>query len=150
MWYTVNDSTVCFHELGKAGTWKRIFARANVQSTRRTQWRTNNNTSTSYMQVPLNRTLLRMSPSWHSPFNGPSLVKSLYGISCDIYLFIYLLILCFLEVENCSTRQKTEISTRKTADCTGQQLFYTRLLNSLRCMHFFGNVIVNVHKKKIG
>ena len=146
MWYTFNDSTVCFRKLGKAGAWNRISVHAKVrstrqiaceqallwvgggrgkeekacndvsgifisaskksmqnadwwilslvltsllfaclvltiqkwwkaeflfysQATRRTEWRTNNNTSTSYLQIGLNLTLLRMSPSWHSPFN---------------------------------------------------------------------------------
>ena len=42
--------------------WKAEFVFYS-QATRRTQWRTSNNTSTSYMQIGLNRTLLRMSPT---------------------------------------------------------------------------------------
>ena len=33
------------------------------------QWRKSKNPATSCMQISINRTLLRMSPSWHSPFN---------------------------------------------------------------------------------
>ena len=35
---------------------------------RRTQWWKHKNAAPSYMQISLNWTLLRMPPSWHSPF----------------------------------------------------------------------------------
>ena len=39
--------------------------------TRRTQWWKHKNAAPSYMQISLNWTLLRMPPSWHSPFKLP-------------------------------------------------------------------------------
>ena len=54
--------------------------------TRRTQWWKHKNAAPSYMQISLNWTLLRMPPSWHSPFNNILYLDSFFYLDYVFHL----------------------------------------------------------------